>query len=82
MQNNRGKIIGMLISGLVMMVVMAILPAAARQAEPAPAPDATASPPPPDSPQQSAPQPGEPAIRFTPSEKIRADDAVPFPVDI
>ncbi|MFW2440468.1 MAG: hypothetical protein ACN4GR_13990 [Arenicellales bacterium] len=24
----------------------------------------------------------EPATRFTPSEKLRADDTVPFPVDI
>jgi hypothetical protein len=24
----------------------------------------------------------EPAIRFTPSEKLRADDAISFPVDI
>ena len=28
------------------------------------------------------PQPAAQPQRFTPSEKIRADDAVPFPVDI
>ena len=31
---------------------------------------------------KSPPQDFEPAIRFTPSEKLRADDAVSFPVDI
>lgn len=70
----------MLISALIIVVTTVAATGVAQQTDPAPAKT--------DSMKGTTPESGsvkkevEPAIRFTPSEKIRADDAVSFPVDI
>jgi hypothetical protein len=67
-----------LISALIIVMTVVVTASVAQQTDPAPAK--------PDSGKETSPgsvkQKVEPAIRFTPSEKIRADDAVSFPVDI
>ena len=67
-----------LISALVIVMTVVVTTSVAQQTDPAQVKADSAK----DKSSEPAKQKVEPAIRFTPSEKIRADDAVSFPVDI
>jgi len=67
-----------LISALIIIMTVVVTTGAAQQVDSAPAKTDSTK----DAATESVKKKVEPAIRFTPSEKIRADDAVSFPVDI